>query len=184
MNHIHYFNSLFVISVLLCSCQKVNIETYEDNDNNSIPINVVTPDSNNVIHDGSFDNPFSADDLACGSVGLYITSMDASQTDCWLDGYIVGYVNGSSIKNAVFSVGDINTNILLAVSPDINDVSRVVPVQLNSGSTYVATRDSLNLSAHPENLHRRVKVMGKICKYMSVAGVKNTRDFLWADIGD
>ncbi len=105
-----------------------------------------------------------------------------SFTDKWVAGYIVGFVNGTSMKSATFGVGIKETNIIIADSPDITDPSLVMPVQLSkSNKASQAIRDAVNLSSHPENLYRRIKICADIDEYMSVIGLKNTTSFCWID---
>ena len=172
---------LFVMSVLLYSCEKVEFPN-DDTDNTQNEELIVEDDSQSTKErNGSKDYPFTADDLSTGSVGLYITTTNSSKNDCWVEGYIVGYINGTNINNAVFDAGDKETNILLASSPNETDIKKVVPVQLSTGTSYIDARSALNLHQHPENLKRKVTVLGKLCTYMSVAGIKNTRDYFVAE---
>lgn len=57
-----------------------------------------------------------------------------------------------------------------------------MPVQLSkSNKASQAIRDAVNLSSHPENLYRRIKICADIDDYMSVIGLKNTTSFCWID---
>lgn len=108
----------------------------------------------------------------------------ASISNCLVKGYIVGYVrkNKSTISQTSFELTfPVESNIVLADRPDETDCNKCIAVQLTTGSTYLATREALNLKAHPENHHRSVTVLGSIQKYMGVLGVKNTRDYFWAE---
>ena len=101
---------------------------------------------------------------------------------CKVKGYIVGYVrkNGQKLSQTSFSVeAPVETNIVIADTPDETDYNKCIAVQLSTGNTYLPTRQALNLKDHPENLHRCVTVLGTIEKYMGALGVKKTRDYLF-----
>ena len=98
-----------------------------------------------------------------------------ADTEIWLSGYIVGYVNGSSMSSAKFATGNKATNILLADSPFETSYKNCVPVQLsNSSAEKENVRKALNLSSQPSNLRRKVKVLGTITNYMSTNGIIKT----------
>lgn len=176
---------LFAISVLLCSCEKAELATTKET--YDIPSKADTqPDTIMNNHpkderDGSAEYPFHAGDIAEGSLGLYLRSNNMELSDKWIVGYIVGYVQGTSISKTVLQAGDTETNIVIADDPAETEAIRMVPVQLSTGSSYVDTRNALNLSAHPENLHAKVLVFGKICTYMSTLGIKNTRKYSFSE---
>ena len=169
----------FAISILLCNCEKADItgETDSEPDKDSTIVKNDTIPHPEGLRDGSEEYPFMAGDLATGSVGQYILANDAEQGDCRVVGYIVGYVEGTSIGMAVFGSGDIESNIIIADNPYEDDPFNTVPVQLSTGSTYAKVRNDLNLYQHPENLGRKVVVTGKITTYMKWAGMKNTKDY-------
>ncbi len=89
-------------------------------------------------------------------------------------GYIVGYVNGNNINKTVFGTeGSKESNIVIADTPNEQDYTKCIAVQLSTTSSYLNSRNALNLSAHPENLGKRVILYGKIEKYMGALGMKN-----------
>ena len=109
------------------------------------------PPSGEVTGAGTLENPYTAAD---------ILSLNNTKTgEYWVKAYIVGQVNGVSMSsnsefNAPFSgstnedgsVNAYNTNILIAMSADVADVTQCVPVQLPTG----ALRSGLNLAQNPD----------------------------------
>ncbi len=102
----------------------------------------------------------------------------STATDAVLRGYIVGYANSSwNAKGVIFSAEDcnVNTNLVLADSPDETDYKFCVPVQLaNNGTTL---REDLNLKSHPEHLGRLIEITGKAQPYFSVPGLKSPTSY-------
>jgi hypothetical protein len=91
----------------------------------------------------------------------------------WVEGYVVGLVDGMNMSNAVLGVnGATMTNILIAASADETDMSKCMPVQLPAGPI----RDGLNLVANPTVLGKAVKLNGTLEPYFSVAGLKNVQN--------
>lgn len=101
-----------------------------------------------------------------------------SDSEIWLIGYIVGYVNGSSMSSSKFTAGNKASNIILADSPLETSFKNCVPVQLSNTSTEKEkVRNALNLSSKPENLKHKVKILGTITNYMSTNGLTKTRRY-------
>jgi hypothetical protein len=91
----------------------------------------------------------------------------------WVEGYVVGLVDGMNMSNAVLGAnGATMTNILIAASADETDMSKCMPVQLPAGPI----RDGLNLVANPTVLGKAVKLNGTLEPYFSVAGLKNVQN--------
>ena len=101
----------------------------------------------------------------------------------WIEGYIVGYVDGTSYNGpanaaparrvAVFGIPDESqTEILIAASPEETNPDNCIPVQLPKG----ILREQLDLYAHPELLGQSIKVCGTVDKYFGTCGIKNTTD--------
>lgn len=105
--------------------------------------------------DGTYANPYTVNQL----------SSKAGESAKWIEGYVVGVVNGSSItalmtKAAGFTPPfTVNTNILIAVNPSETNVLNCIPVELVSGSTIQA---SLNLADNPSLLNKKIKIQGTI----------------------
>lgn len=99
--------------------------------------------------------------------------------DTYVQGYIVGYVEGSKLADAHFdltpgaTVSD--TNLLLGGSSSENNVNACIIVQLPSG----AYRSALNLAQHPENLYHEVILGGSHEKYFGANGLKSVNYYSW-----
>lgn len=129
---------------------------------------------------GEWDSPMTAYQCRIGSVNENVSRP-------WVTGYIVGVVN-TAVGNVLnercaqfegpFAV---NTNLLIALTPDEKDWSQCATVQLPSGSV----RDALNLSSNPGNLGRQVSVRGTTGeKYCGVYGLRDASDYNWGPTGN
>ena len=133
------------------------------------------------LRTGSKRQPFISSDFCSGGA---LSEFDVSffTSEVWIAGYIVGYVNGSSISSAVFEAGSKETNIILADYPDVTDCNMVMPVQLSKDSkSKQEVREMLNLSSHPENLGKLDEVCGTIDTYMRVKGLKSTTNAIFIE---
>ena len=122
--------------------------------------------------DGTKDSPYNVTQVIGGTTGTG-----------WVTGYIVGTVTEKDIKTqSEFGVANANpANILIALTPDVTDYTKCVPVQLVNGS---ATRAALNLKDHPENLGASVKIEGSFEKYFGQAGLKTPTAYVLEGAGD
>lgn len=142
------------------------------------------PGNNNpteVVGDGSFENPYTANDVRLLN--------NANAGKYWVKAYIVGQINGKSISGAEFnapfsgssnddgSVNNYNTNILIANSADEANSDNCVPVQLPNG----ALRTGLNLVQNPDMDGQEVLIYGSLEAYFGAAGVKAPE---YAKVGD
>ena len=134
---------------------------------------------------GNYSTPVPYEDMLKGGC-LYVelvekdveTATFTELNEMWMEGYVVGFVDGRSMKSTVFDAGDVATNIVIAERADVLEVGMCVPVQLpNSSKSNKETRAALNLKDHPEVLGKRVKIKGDIAKYMGVAGLKNAKQY-------
>jgi hypothetical protein len=126
-----------------------------------------------VVGDGSFENPYTANDVRLLN--------NANAGKYWVKAHIVGQINGKSISGAEFSapfsgstnddgsVNSYNTNILIANSADETNSGNCVPVQLPNG----ALRTGLNLVQNPDLDGVEVLIYGSLEAYFGAAGVKN-----------
>lgn len=130
-------------------------------------------------NDGSAEYPFTASDLLNAEIYSYIVEDEMIVENIWVQGYIVGYVKGTrmSANSTIFSVGGVETNVIIADSPEEKDYSNCIPIQLSTGNSYIGVRSALNLSDNPENLGKKVSVLGMLRKYFSTVGLKNTRKY-------
>ena len=145
------FSSILLCLLLVCACEKLDTNPESSTEEPNRPTLTVGD-----ILSGDFE----------------------ADTEIWLTGYIVGYVNGTSISSSKFATGDKATNIILADSPLETSYKNCVPVQLsNTSAEKENVRKALNLSSKPENLKHKVKVLGTITNYMSTNGLTKARKF-------
>ncbi len=123
--------------------------------------------------EGSEATPFNVTAVQGGATG----------TGVWVEGYIVGWVNGADYEGAsTFSVpASVASNILLSDNPNATSVAECIPVQLVSGS---AVRSALNLVDNPGNLGKKVAIQGNIATYFKVNGLKETSAYKFTDGGN
>lgn len=153
-------------TLIMCSCEKLDTQQA-----NSTATEEAVNDQASVYHISDFINGEVTENFADDN-GIVIKGV-------WLEGYIVGYISGTSIKSAVFSSGDKKSNIILAENPMIKNASKCVPIQLSvSPNACNEVRNALNLSDNPKRLGTKVRVYGDIQKYMSVAGLKNVKKYV------
>lgn len=127
------------------------------------------------FHEGWEDDPYTFRDLNESFIYDMVMHEGAAIHDSWIVGYIVGYIDGNKLteSSAVFSYGDVETNILLADSPDVVDYKMCIPVQLSKSGSYGDVRAALNLKYNTDIIGRKVKIRGAVTKYMGVPGLKN-----------
>ena len=156
---------MLVFSMLLCiTCSKIELGN-DDDDADDKPASPVSPsESDNSDDDGKGETQ------KCLSVAQF-KQLQAEQK-VWVEGYVVGYASGTSLKSAAFGTPEskeVRSNILLADSPGENNASNCMACQLVSGSE---VREKLNLTDHPELLHRKVRLYGTVRKYYGTMGMK------------
>lgn len=97
--------------------------------------------------------------------------------DIYVQGYIVGYMPSTNtlLSNAIFSAGDVNTNLVLGESSSEDQADYCIAIQLPSG----AVRNALNLKDNPGNLKHEVILKGNIEWYCSGPGVKSVSSYEW-----
>ncbi len=118
-----------------------------------------------------------ADDEPTDSMVYTVRTLSSvpDTTDVTLRAYIVGYMPGSSVRGTIFSAdGAVQTNIVLADSPDEQDVENCATAQLLKDTD---VREALNLQDNPDLLHARVKLTGLKMKYCYAAGLKPVYDY-------
>ena len=115
---------------------------------------------------GTKDNPYSVEQA---------NALGATGAEAWVEGHIVGFSTNGTFSAKFTAEGAIAANILLATSADETDPSKVIPVQLSSGTDI---RAALNLLDHPENLGKKVKILGKLDSYFSRTGLKSTTEYV------
>ncbi|MDE7375217.1 MAG: hypothetical protein K2N16_00030 [Muribaculaceae bacterium] len=105
------------------------------------------------------------------------------EKDVWVKGYIVGWADMSSVfyinaETAQFNANaTLQTNILLAITPDVTNYAECIGIQLPSG----AVRTALNLQSNPGNLGKEVEIKGNIAKYSGVPGLRSASQYKFLD---
>lgn len=125
-----------------------------------------TPDTPTPDNLGSESAPLSVAD--------FIAAYNNGATgNSWVEGYVVGYVNGAAYETGAVFAADANasaSNILIAPAAGTTDLSQCVPVQLPVGDV----RSQLNLKDNPGNLGKKVVLNGEMSAYFKVAGLRST----------
>ena len=120
-----------------------------------------------VIGDGSKENPY---------IVASVITLNNPGTKSWVEGYIVGFVAGTTMSAAQFNIpADRASNILVADSPPETNPAKCVPVELK---TKTDVRTALNLMDNPGVLGVKVKIKGSLEKYMGVPGLKAASDYV------
>lgn len=198
-------NILFLFVTLLfaiTSCEKLEIPTPDDNipetetenqqgssNTEETPENGsnATPTINDTIayvqsHGKAPETAFSVNDFKTYiPTYLSLTQGAIGWPNVYVTGYIVGYTPKSahSIEKTVFGTGDVESNIIIADSPQETLHSNCIAIELTkSSSKSTETRNALNLSANPQNLHRKVTIFGNIEPYKKALGIKNARKYI------
>ncbi|MCM1348061.1 MAG: DUF6359 domain-containing protein [Firmicutes bacterium] len=101
---------------------------------------------------------------------------NANETNKWVKGYIVGWVDNSSqnyadANNCNFSVpATVATNVLIATTPDVKDYSQCVVVNLPNSNDI---RAKVNLVDNPGNLGKIATFAGGVRKYFNMPGFRD-----------
>ncbi len=139
---------------------------------------VPTPEGG-PVGTGTWDNPMTA-------YQARICATNSNLANVWVKGYIVGTVNTEigtvlTAASADFEApAQVNTNLLIATSPDETDWEKCATVQLPSG----AVRNALNLVSNPGNLHKLVCLQGTTgSNYCGVGGVRSVIAYTFDEVG-
>ena len=138
------------------------------------------------VREAPITNPYGAAELR----GIEANSTSENvQEGAWLKGYIVGYINGSTLSSstAMFSASapegtdnDGNplkvtaSNILIGDTPNTTDVTAVVPIALQANGS---ARADLNLLDNPGKLGTLVWLKGNVRKYMGKTGLRDVTEY-------
>ena len=138
-------------------------------DSPEIPDNPDDSDTPNIPSDPDATN---ADTLSVAE-GITLQSEDEYNQAC-IRGYIVGYSKGN--KSVTFpdatatSYEKVRENVVIADDINETDLSKIIIVELPKG--YI--REDVNLYDNPQNLHKRLTVIGRMYPYYSLAGCRET----------
>jgi len=128
---------------------------------------------------GSSNNPGGEPDGDYFTVGDIISGEGTA--NCNVRGYIVGWV-ASWTDNGVFFTADnckMDTNIILADSPEERDRDNLIPVQLPNKTQ---VRTDVNLKDNPGNLGRYIELTGKATTYFNAPGLKECSAYRFLDM--
>lgn len=129
----------------------------------TLPTQPGAPTTPEVATQGTEASPYTVTDAKTVKTG----------TGKYIKGYIVGYVPGKALNEAVFgdasSAETAPTNILLAAKADEKEVNNCMPIQLPAGDL----RTTLNLKDNPGNLKKELIICGNIENYFGVPGLKS-----------
>lgn len=142
----------------------------DDNDNDNEDDNEDEDDeeTTDTIPENSMEHPLSI------AQGILLQD-EENYNQVWIRGYIVGYAKAN---NSIVYLDDTEetpsakakSNIVLADSIGERDNTRVIVVELPTGFI----RDDVNLYDNPQNLHKRLTVIGRMIPYYGLAGCKKT----------
>ena len=139
----------------------IEIKSITIEEGNAAPVNVSEGS-------GTADDPYN---VAAGM------SHQNTSTTAWVRGYIVG-----SVKNGMYTISsndDISwnapfdgyTNVVIADNPTCHEIDNCIVVNLPAGKPL---RTEVNLVGHPENLGKRLTVLGTLCTYFGKAGLRDS----------
>ena len=129
----------------------------------TLPTKPDAPTTPEVATQGTEASPYTVTDAKTVKTG----------TGKYIKGYIVGYVPGKALNEAIFgdasSAETAPTNILLAAKADEKEVNNCMPIQLPAGDL----RTALNLKDNPGNLKKELIICGNIETYFGATGLKS-----------
>ena len=132
----------------------------------------------------SLFTPFSANVSKAAEIISVAEAIANNSGTATVEGYIVGVTSNqvgggkaSYSHTAPFTFTAAGTNIAIADSPNETDPSKILPVQLPSGSI----RTELNLKDHPENLGKKIQITGSLEAYFSVPGLKSLTGYTFVE---
>lgn len=205
MHHQMKKHILYILTagMLAAACEKLELPTQEEKnetentieqDKDSIEGDIPTeppyhtPTINDTIayiqnHGNTPETAYSVRDFKTYiPTYLSLTQGAIGWHNVYVTGYIVGHTppNAHSIEKTVFGTGNVETNIVIADSPQENHYSNCIAIELTKSSTQsTETRNALNLSSNPQNLHRKVTIFGNIEPYKKALGIKNARKHIF-----
>ena len=103
------------------------------------------------------------------SVAEVLVANDA--TDVYVEGYIVGFVTGTSSFTTTIASGN-NSNWALADDAGEDSFDNIIPIQISGASTQA----SYGLSNNPHLMGAKVLIKGNITNYFSKRGIKNVAE--------
>lgn len=148
----------FLLLALLLACGKIELESeVPDNKGNNDKGNDKTEQQNGDVYSVATLSQATEDSLV------------------QVKGYIVGYIKGTTIKNAQFTAEDaVASNLIIADAVSETDYTNCAAIQLKN-NTHV--REAFNLQDNPQQLHALVLFTGyKVAQYCYSVGLKPAID--------
>lgn len=148
-------------------------DTDDDNDNDDENEN---DDDNDDEDEEMTDSiPYNSQEYPLSIADGIKLQDEYNYNQAWIRGYIVGYAKGkNSVAYLNSSEDEITSkaqyNVVLADSIGENDNQRIIIVELPQGFI----RDDVNLYDNPQNLHKRLTVIGRMIPYHGLAGCRET----------
>lgn len=154
----------YIFSVLMAAMAAFTFISCEDvPEPYTLPTQPGAPTTPEVATQGTEASPYTVTDAKTVKTG----------TGKYIKGYIVGYVPGKALNEAIFgdasSAETAPTNILLAAKADEKEVNNCMPIQLPAGDL----RTALNLKDNPGNLKKELIICGNIETYFGATGLKS-----------
>ena len=154
----------YIFSVLMAAMAAFTFISCEDvPEPYTLPTQPGAPTTPEVATQGTEASPYTVTDAKTVKTG----------TSKYIKGYIVGYVPGKALNEAIFgdasSAETAPTNILLAAKADEKEVNNCMPIQLPAGDL----RTALNLKDNPGNLKKELIICGNIETYFGATGLKS-----------
>lgn len=96
----------------------------------------------------------------------------------YVKGYIVGYINGTSMSQAELGLPQSkpNSNMLLADSPEPAEDDYLLPVELKATGS-MPIRPELNLYDNPEHYKQLIVIGGYVQSYFRTIGLKDVTSY-------
>ena len=129
---------------------------------------------NDITQNADKSVSFTVDKYVAPEGTLSVADVQKSpmtEAEATVRGYIMGYVASGTWKTNYVKFtadGAVNSNVVLADTPDATDLSQCIPVQLKSGSD---ARSTLNLKDHPEMLGKQVEITGVLKTYCGTSAI-------------
>jgi hypothetical protein len=117
---------------------------------------------------GSKKSPFSISEAI----------VNQGREEVWVEGYIVGGFTGSKVGS--FTTDPYlarQSNIAIADHKNETNLNAILPVELPAGKV----RAALNISENPFNIGKKIIVRGNLQRYYSAPGLKNPKEFTFAE---
>ena len=154
----------YIFSVLMAAMAAFTFISCEDvPEPYTLPTQPGAPTTPEVATQGTEASPYTVTDAKTVKTG----------TGKYIKGYIVGYVPGMALNEAIFgdasSAETAPTNILLAAKADEKEVNNCMPIQLPAGDL----RTALNLKDNSGNLKKELIICGNIETYFGATGLKS-----------